>query len=84
MDALHRDGVPGAEVLGEEVDPQLLDHPAHVAGGGAHDMNNVLAAILGMASLLQIKREGDELLVKSLRTIENAAGRGRARRSGER
>jgi len=56
---------------------QKLDSLGSLAGGIAHDMNNVLAAILGMASLLQIKREGDDLLVKSLRTIENAAGRGR-------
>jgi len=56
---------------------QKLESLGSLAGGIAHDMNNVLAAILGMASLLQIKREGDELLVKSLRTIENAAGRGR-------
>ncbi len=56
---------------------QKLDSLGSLAGGIAHDMNNVLAAILGMASLLQIKREGDELLVKSLHTIENAAGRGR-------
>jgi PAS domain S-box-containing protein len=56
---------------------QKLDSLGSLAGGIAHDMNNVLAAILGMATLLQIKRDGDEPLVKSLRTIENAAGRGR-------
>ncbi len=56
---------------------QKLDSLGSLAGGIAHDMNNVLAAILGMASLLQIKREGDELLTKALRTIENAAARGR-------
>jgi PAS domain S-box-containing protein len=56
---------------------QKLDSLGSLAGGIAHDMNNVLAAILGMATLLQIKRDGDESLIKSLRTIENAAGRGR-------
>ena len=56
---------------------QKLDSLGSLAGGIAHDMNNVLAAILGMASLLQIKREGDEPLTKALRTIENAATRGR-------
>jgi PAS domain S-box-containing protein len=56
---------------------QKLDSLGSLAGGIAHDMNNVLGAILGMATLLQMKREGDEALLKSLRTIENAASRGR-------
>lgn len=56
---------------------QKLESLGSLAGGIAHDMNNVLGAILGMATLLQMKREGDEALLKSLRTIENAASRGR-------
>lgn len=56
---------------------QKLESLGSLAGGIAHDMNNVLAAILGMASLLQVKREGDEALLKPLRTIEDAATRGR-------
>ncbi|NWJ42379.1 MAG: DUF3365 domain-containing protein [Geothrix sp.] len=56
---------------------QKLESLGSLAGGIAHDMNNVLGAILGMATLLQLKREGDEALLKSLRTIENAASRGR-------
>ena len=56
---------------------QKLDSLGSLAGGIAHDMNNVLAAILGLASLLKIKREGDPPLMKSLQTIENAAARGR-------
>ena len=31
MDAFVGDGVFGSEGLGEEVDPELLDHPAHLA-----------------------------------------------------
>ncbi len=56
---------------------QKLESLGSLAGGIAHDMNNVLAAILGMASLLQMKREGDEPLLGALRTIEKAASRGR-------
>ena len=56
---------------------QKLESLGSLAGGIAHDMNNVLGAILGMATLLQMKREGDEALLKPLRTIENAACRGR-------
>jgi len=56
---------------------QKLESLGSLAGGIAHDMNNVLGAILGMATLLQLKREGDEALLKPLRTIEHAATRGR-------
>jgi len=56
---------------------QKLESLGSLAGGIAHDMNNVLGAILGMATLLQMKREGDEALLKPLRTIEHAASRGR-------
>jgi PAS domain S-box-containing protein len=56
---------------------QKLESLGSLAGGIAHDMNNVLAAILGMASLLQIKHEDDPALAKSLGIIEDAAGRGR-------
>jgi PAS domain S-box-containing protein len=56
---------------------QKLESLGSLAGGIAHDMNNVLAAILGMASLLQFKHEGDAPLAKSLRIIEDAASRGR-------
>jgi PAS domain S-box-containing protein len=56
---------------------QKLESLGSLAGGISHDMNNVLAAILGLSSLLQLKHEDEPALVKSLRVIENAAGRGR-------
>ena len=56
---------------------QRLDSLGSLAGGIAHDMNNVLAAVMGMASLLQLKHESDPPLAKSLLTIEHAATRGR-------
>lgn len=56
---------------------QRLDSLGSLAGGIAHDMNNVLAAVMGMASLLQLKHESDLPLAKSLLTIEHAATRGR-------
>lgn len=62
---------------GEIQHAQKLESLGSLAGGIAHDMNNVLAAILGMASLLQTKASEDESLQRSLRTIEKAAGRGR-------
>jgi PAS domain S-box-containing protein len=56
---------------------QKLESLGSLAGGIAHDMNNVLSAIFSMVMVLQLKREKDEDLQKSLRIIENAAGRGR-------
>lgn len=56
---------------------QKLESLGSLAGGIAHDMNNVLGAILGMSSLLQMKHGEDPALTKSLRTIEDAATRGR-------
>ena len=56
---------------------QRLDSLGSLAGGIAHDMNNVLAAVMGMATLLQLKHAAEPSLAKSLQTIENAATRGR-------
>lgn len=56
---------------------QKLESLGSLAGGIAHDMNNVLAAILGMTSLLQSRHENDSPLTTSLRIIEGAASRGR-------
>jgi PAS domain S-box-containing protein len=56
---------------------QKLESLGSLAGGIAHDMNNVLGAILGLSSLLQMKHGQDPALAKALRTIEDAAARGR-------
>jgi len=55
---------------------QKLESLGSLAGGVAHDMNNVLAAILGLASTLQEKHADDEPLARKLGTIERAAARG--------
>ena len=56
---------------------QKLESLGSLAGGIAHDMNNVLAAVMGMSSVLKMKHEGDAALVKSIEIIEHAATRGR-------
>jgi PAS domain S-box-containing protein len=56
---------------------QKLESLGSLAGGVAHDMNNVLAAVLGMASALKMKYATDPALCKSLDTILHASGRGR-------
>ncbi len=56
---------------------QKLESLGSLAGGVAHDMNNILAAILGLASTLQAKHPGDDPLQKPLGIILDACERGR-------
>ncbi|NTW86341.1 MAG: DUF3365 domain-containing protein [Holophagaceae bacterium] len=72
-----RDEAERRKLEAEVQHSQRLDSLGSLAGGIAHDMNNVLAAVMGMASLLQLKHESDLPLAKSLLTIEHAATRGR-------
>jgi signal transduction histidine kinase len=57
---------------------QKMESLGSLASGVAHDMNNVLAAILTMTQMLQVKRGSDEVLAKDLSTIEKAVLRGRS------
>ncbi len=56
---------------------QKLESLGSLAGGVAHDMNNVLGAIFMVASGLQEQRSEDAGLMKSMDLVMNAAGRGR-------
>lgn len=56
---------------------QKLESLGSLAGGVAHDMNNVLGAIFMVASGLQEQRAEDESLLKSMDLVMSAAGRGR-------
>jgi PAS domain S-box-containing protein len=56
---------------------QKLESLGSLAGGVAHDMNNVLGAILGLASSLREMANPSAPEVRSLDTIVNACLRGR-------
>ena len=56
---------------------EILDSLGSLAGGVAHDMNNVLAAIMGMASALQASGPEDGPAARPLDTIIRACTRGR-------
>jgi PAS domain S-box-containing protein len=54
-----------------------LESLGRLAGGIAHDMNNVLGAIQAVTETLQLKDAGGPELSASLRVIEKASTRGR-------
>jgi PAS domain S-box-containing protein len=71
-----------AEQLQRSLDAELyqvqkMDSLGSLAGGVAHDMNNVLAAIQAVTETLRASHAADPDLTKSLGIIEKAATRGR-------
>jgi CheY-like chemotaxis protein len=56
---------------------QKLEAVGRLAGGIAHDMNNVLAAIMGMASALRANCSDQDLRARPLDSILHASSRGR-------
>jgi len=56
---------------------QKLESLGSLAGGVAHDMNNVLGAIHAVTQTLKAVHAGEDRLMASITTIERAAMRGR-------
>ncbi len=54
---------------------QKMESLGTLAGGVAHDFNNILGAILGYAGLMKVELKNNEKLVKYLSTIEKSARR---------
>ncbi len=54
---------------------QKMEAVGCLAGGVAHDFNNILTAIIGYVELLRLKFEYDDPHQKDLQEIQNAAER---------
>ena len=72
-----RQGEERLKLEGELMHAQKLESLGGLASGIAHDLNNVLAAILGLSSTLQAQHAGDEDLATAMGTIQRAAARGK-------
>ena len=54
---------------------QKVEAVGTLAGGVAHDFNNILTAIIGFGSLMEMKMSADDPMLKSLQQILSAADR---------
>lgn len=67
-----------AELTARLHQARRLESLGSLAGGVAHDINNVLAAILSLASAHRRQMKGSDPLARALDTITNACVRGRS------
>ncbi|MFZ5786199.1 MAG: hybrid sensor histidine kinase/response regulator, partial [Acidobacteriota bacterium] len=56
---------------------QKMEAIGQLAGGVAHDMNNILGTVLGLASVLQVELAGDDSVAAELQAIVAACKKGR-------
>jgi signal transduction histidine kinase len=55
---------------------QKMEAVGHLTGGVAHDFNNILTVIMGMAEILDERLANDPALISPVRMIADAASRG--------
>ncbi len=64
-----------AKLEGQLLQAQKMESVGRLAGGVAHDFNNMLSVILGYTELIKLRLEPDNPLLHDLMEIERAAGR---------
>lgn len=74
--AIKEDITERKQLEGQLRHSQKMDAVGQLAGGIAHDFNNILTAIVGYASILQLKLPDDSPLRKSAEQIAATAERG--------
>ena len=77
LTALRRQEADRKRLEAEVAHAQKLDSLGTLAGGVAHDMNNILGAVMGVASLVQARHREDPRLQKDMDILLKAAARGR-------
>ncbi len=74
--AIKEDITERKQLEGQLQHAQKMDAIGQLAGGIAHDFNNILTAIIGYASIIQLKLSGDSPLKKHAAQIAATAERG--------
>lgn len=73
IQAFYRDITEKKKLQRQIVHSQKMDSIGLLAGGVAHDFNNVLTSVLGFAELILMKEKLDAAVHKYARNIENVA-----------
>ncbi|MEI7818391.1 MAG: PAS domain S-box protein, partial [Desulfuromonadales bacterium] len=80
--AIKEDITERKQLEGQLRHAQKMDAIGQLAGGIAHDFNNILTAIVGYASIMQLKLPDDSSLKKNAEQIAATAERGAALTQG--
>jgi PAS domain S-box-containing protein len=73
IQSFYRDITEKKKVQEHLFQSQKLESIGVLAGGVAHDFNNILTAILGYTEVIRKQSEGNEKIIRSLNIIESAA-----------
>lgn len=73
IQSFHRDITEKKQLYAQLFQSQKMESVGVLAGGIAHNFNNILTGILGHVELMRMNSELDEKIIKRLNIIENSA-----------